>query len=307
MIEPPRWSEEQLAKDALESAALFRAERLGEPLEHWLTEFDARVLEFEELFTRYGIAHPSEITANDVITIFEAGLGDALRYLAGPPISADDLKTLAEIRSLKPARLRANDFAGANGVLEILQTMLDPRRFPWVTESRDPTDPEIQTAVFASAALMAGQRVQTHRRNAGKNAQERGVKAYLLSIGFAEEPARRIRTLDDAPPRAAFCGESMVGSRKADIPVRLFDGRLLPIECKVSNSALNSIKRINNDAAVKARIWRAEFGTNQVVPAAMLSGVFDVGNLVRAQAGELTLFWAHRLSDLGDFIENTRG
>ena len=43
----------------------------------------------------------------------------------------------------------------------------------------------------------------------------------------------------------------------------------MPIECKVSNSATNSIKRLNNDAAVKARIWRGEFGERQVVPSAV--------------------------------------
>ncbi|MGH6990744.1 MAG: XamI family restriction endonuclease, partial [Stellaceae bacterium] len=112
--------------------------------------------------------------------------------------------------------------------------------------------------------------------------------------------------LDDAPARGQFCSESMVGSRKADVPVRLFDGRLMPIECKVSNSELNSVKRINNDAAVKANTWKVEFGINQVVPVAMLSGVFKVSNLVQAQGGGLTMFWAHKLDAMRTFIEATR-
>ena len=98
----------------------------------------------------------------------------------------------------------------------------------------------------------------------------------------------------------------MVGSRKADVPVRLFDGRLMPVECKVSNSALNSVKRINNDAAVKAKTWKFELGVNQVVPVAMLSGVFKVSNLMQAQGDGLTLFWAHKLDSLGEFINATR-
>ena len=52
----------------------------------------------------------------------------------------------------------------------------------------------------------------------------------------------------------------MVGSRRSDVPIRLWDGRLMPTECKVSNSSTNSYKRINNDAAVKAVVWRQEFG-----------------------------------------------
>jgi hypothetical protein len=93
---------------------------------------------------------------------------------------------------------------------------------------------------------------------------------------------------------------------KADIPVRLFDGRLMPIECKVSNSEVNSVKRINNDAAAKAVGWRRRLGEDQVVPVAMLSGVFKVANLLQAQGAGLTLFWAHRLDQLQAFIEATR-
>jgi hypothetical protein len=139
--------------------------------------------------------------------------------------------------------------------------------------------------------LITAQRVATTRRNEGKDLQERSVKAFLTEHGFTAVPARRILTLEDAPARGQFCPESMVGSRKADIPVRLFDGRLMPIECKVSNSELNSVKRINNDAAIKARTWKIEFGINQVVPVAMLSGVFKVSNLFQAQSEGLCLFW----------------
>jgi hypothetical protein len=125
-------------------------------------------------------------------------------------------------------------------------------------------------------------------------------------MGFTAVPARPINTLDDAPRRSEFCAESMVGTRKADVPVRLFDGRLMPIECKVSNSELNSVKRINNDAATKATTWRLEFGVNQVVPVALMSGVFKVANLVQAQAAGLTLFWAHDLDKMRAFIESTK-
>jgi hypothetical protein len=42
--------------------------------------------------------------------------------------------------------------------------------------------------------------------------------------------------------------------------VGLWNPRLMPIECKVSNSATNSIKRLNNDAAVKSVQWREALG-----------------------------------------------
>jgi hypothetical protein len=69
---------------------------------------------------------------------------------------------------------------------------------------------------------------------------------------------------------------------------------------------VNSVKRINNDAAIKAATWRREFSINQVVPVAMMSGVFKVANLVQAQEAGLTLFWSHDLDKLRTYIENIK-
>jgi hypothetical protein len=80
----------------------------------------------------------------------------------------------------------------------------------------------------------------------------------------------------------------------------------MPLECKVSNSATNSIKRLNNDAAVKATEWIAQFGTAGVVPAAVLSGVFNLRHLEYAQDRGLAIFWAHSLHHLSDWIAETR-
>lgn len=93
--------------------------------------------------------------------------------------------------------------------------------------------------------------------------------------------------------------------RKADIIVGLWDNRIMPIECKVSNSAVNSVKRLNNDAAVKAETWVRDFGQIQVVPTAVLSGAYNLHNLVNAQKRGLTLFWAHNLKSMVQWIEET--
>jgi hypothetical protein len=80
----------------------------------------------------------------------------------------------------------------------------------------------------------------------------------------------------------------------------------MPIECKVSNSSLNSVKRLNNDAAAKAASWINDLGKLHVVPTAVLSGVYNLRNLQDAQDRGLMLIWAHRLSDLTDWIESTK-
>jgi len=305
MQPPPVWTEDDLRIAAAESRAIFRAERLDEPLETWKLTFDQYRERFTRLFDEYGIAQPGSLTPAQVAAIFRNQLSDALRYLAGPPISEDDLAVLAEATSLAPSRLEA-DHAAAGRILTTIVQALDTKRFPWIAEGRGPTGAEKSAAILASAALITAQRVATNRRTEGKDAQEQAVKAFVTAMGFTAVPARKIMTLDDAPARGQFCAESFVGSRKADVPVRLFDGRLMPIECKVSNSGLNSVKRINNDAAVKAKTWKIEFGINQVVPVAMLSGVFKVANLYQAQSEGLTLFWAHKLDAMRAFIEATK-
>jgi hypothetical protein len=63
----------------------------------------------------------------------------------------------------------------------------------------------------------------------------------------------------------------------------LWDRRIMAIECKVSNSSTNSVKRLNRGAAGKAEKWLHEFGALGVVPVAVLSGVYKLHNLVGAQ------------------------
>ena len=84
-----------------------------------------------------------------------------------------------------------------------------------------------------------------------------------------------------------------------------YDRHILAIECKASNSEVNSFKRINHEAVGKTRSWVAAFGRNQLVPAAILTGVFDPDHLGTAQSEGLALFWIHRLDDLQEFISAT--
>jgi hypothetical protein len=241
----------------------------------------------------------------NLVEAYSNDLIEALRYLAGPPISEDDLRVIAEVRSLSSGVLKSNPEM-LQRVFAVIERIIDPHRFPWIKSGEAVTKEQREAALVASAVLLAAQRVATVRRMEGKSGQEATVNAYLKSLHFEEVPASAIRTLVQGPKANQFCSECLLGERKADIVVRLHDTRLLAIECKVSNSELNSIKRINNDAAVKAQYWVKVFGTAQVVPAAMLSGVFKVTNLQQAQAQDLSLFWAHDLRRLGTFIKSTK-
>ena len=196
------------------------------------------------------------------------------------------------------------DPEAARRVAETILLLLDRERFPWLPPRRCPTDEERRTAVVATVTLIASQRVLTARMNAAPRRQEALVKERLAGAGYAEDEPRPIPNVFAAPPVGHFTGECVVGgSRKADIVVRLRDGRVMPIECKVSNSELNSIKRLRNDAAVKAHVWIDDLGRTNVVPAAVLGGVFKLSDLRDAQERGLVLFWSHSLGELLAFAD----
>lgn len=303
MIDPPIWSDDQLEADRLRAIAAFSKERLEEPLEDYLEAFDEYQGHVEEILEATVDLTDLEEAALDVLG--DPRLLEAFRYLAGPPISQDDLKVLADAKSLARGTLE-NAPELVQRLIGVVRQVLDRRRFAWVVEGREPTEAERNAAVLASAALMAASRAQTLRRNLGKDRQELMVKEALTDLGFAEVSTRKIQTIAHAPAQGEFCGESILGNRKGDIIVRLWDDRVMPIECKVSNSLTNSVKRLNNDAAVKAVSWKTDFGLRQVVPSAVLSGVYKLHNLRDAQERGLTLFWAHDLKPLVDWIAQTK-
>jgi hypothetical protein len=304
MGEPRIWTRAELAADAERATAIFRVERLDEPLDlykksfaQFQTIFGAIVEKLPELNKPY----PGPEVLAEIIG--DQDQKTAFRYLTAPPISEDDLKTLAKT-TLSAKAMRENPDR-AECVRKIVRQVIDPHRFPWIVENRQPTVHEREQAIVASAALVAAKKVETERRK-DSTEQENSVKRILRDSEFTEVRGRDIRLLDAAPAPGEFCRESKLGDTKGDIIVRLYDRRVMPIECKVSNSAVNSYKRLIHEAGGKASKWIDWFGRRQTVPAAVLSGVFSTANLEAAQNGDLALFWSHRVSDLVDFIESLR-
>lgn len=303
-VQPPRWTLDQLEADRQIAIAQFREVRMQEPLENYLDALDKYRGVVEDLLET--TVDFSQLSEQAVEVLTDPDMLEAMRYLAGPPISADDLKVLTQA-SLAPTRLR-NDPEMARTVVATILLGLDRRRFPWVAEDREPTPAEREAAALASAGLIASRRVMTDRANEAKGDQEDAVDQALRAppTSLIKEEPRAVVALTDALEPGHFCREALFGDRKADLMITLWDGRIMPLECKVSNSSTNSVKRLNNDAAVKARAWREQFGTRGVAPAAVLSGVFKRHNLEQAQEAGLALFWAHSLAPLTAFVEATR-
>ena len=302
-LPPPRWTTAELETASAEAKEVFRQPRLAESRRTYLAQIDRYRREVEALFAATGDLRRAAGLQAQLLS--GADRREAIRYLAGPPISADDLHVIAGV-PLSPARLAAEPGTGQRLVATIMQ-MLDRDRFPWIEAGRAPTMDERAAAIGATACLLAVSRLQTMRRNESRIEQESAVKERLRAAGLEEVAPRSIMSVRDAPVAGQFCGESLFGTRKADLVIGLFDGRVIPVECKVSNSSTNSIKRLNNDAQVKAVSWIREFGNLSTVPAAILSGVYDVRHLVQAQDAGLTIFWSHDLESLTAFVMATAG
>lgn len=301
MISPPRWSAAQLEADRDRAEQAFRNKRFSEPVEIYERRIDEYRSAVAEMFR--STRDLRNLQSSDRAILTDDTSRTVYRYLFGPPISDDDLKVIANARSFSESFLARNGET-VERLLQFAAQWHDRRRFPWLSSDRAPTSAERDAAILATSVLLAVRRLETERRSADSATQEMRVAEALDGIGFRQTPRRPIRNIVDAPEPGAYCRELLFGPHKADFVVTLRDRRIMPMECKVSNSSTNSIKRLNKEAAGKAETWLSEFGHRHVVPAAVLDGVFKVSNLVDVQDRGLTLFWSHDLAAMSNWISS---
>lgn len=319
---PQTWSESELQAQAQVALDEFVDRRLAEPEGTYQAHVKASRSAIVRLFrklSRIDPQNPSPTLVREIIGDKE--LFAALRYVAGPPVSEDDLGVLVtrRIDGIGQRALAIDDRLPL-AVLALVCKLSDPRRFPWAAERRLPTRRELHDAIAMTSVLHASQSLQTERRSYGKLIEQR-VQQRLVDLGFVKVTGgltarqRAKRGLPPYPPRGRvtqpshhpafphFYGECTVYGRKVDLFIALKTGRMIALEAKDSSSGLNSTKRLLNDTAAKARHYQAEGGKN-IISVAMLSGVFKVSDLVAAQEAGLHLVWAHETDDFVGWIQS---
>lgn len=257
-----KWTLDEIAANAAIAREEFRRRRFGEPMDRYLKAFAALERANIELVSQLPRLFKDPVDAVFISELVrDEDMRTALRYLGAPPISEDDLKTM--IGSSLAWTLIRKDSERAAAVRDVISQILDPKRFPWVAAGRLPTGIEQHAAIFASTVAASAQRVQTSRRTDERRLLEGSVRELITAMGFTPVPIRRIESLRrDAPRPGEFSGRSCVlGEDEADIVIGLYDHRVLAIECKASNSEINSRKRINKEIGQDARNWVARFGT----------------------------------------------
>jgi hypothetical protein len=300
---PTVWTQDELTQQAQVALDEFVDRRLAEPGGKYLAHVQARRAAIVQLFKALsGVdpANPDPAMVRQVL--LDPQLFDALRYVAGPPVSEDDLGVLVtrNVRGFSKTDLRRSEQLPVD-VLNLICRLADPFRFPWIVARRPPSPRELRDAIQATMTLHATQSLQTERRGYGKDVEKR-FEIRLIELGFNKVAAPhngKITAPIYYPTYPNFYGECTVHGRKVDLFIALPTGRMIALEAKDSSSALNSVKRLNNDTAAKARHFATQAGKN-IINVALLSGVFKVESLKLAQESDLFLVWAH---DLDDFIE----
>lgn len=299
------WTIEEIQADCAEARRLFRVRRTEKPLEEYLAEYTSAKAAADELIGSLPrlLARPADSEFVAQLCSNQASFM-ALRYIAAPPISEDDLDTLLDAR-LSPTAIR-NSPSLADALIALLRDTLDPRRFQWIVDGRSPSAEEVRTASVATAVATTIQRVQTKRRSDEKSELEESVARLLDTMHYRKLPTPRaaLHSLEELPGPLQYMRGATLGDDNADFVIGLGDRRRLALECKSSNSAINSRKRLNKEVVKDAEKWREQFG-NQVVAAAALRGVFSARYVMDAQEAPLLIFWGHRLEDLQSFLDAT--
>lgn len=289
---PKQWSYDELSADRERAIEAFIQARLveGDPVYREMLSESLRMA--KDLFDC--TQDLSRLEASCFVDTPKL-LTDIARFTGGPPVSEDDLKTLSGCRSCRTLEQMTD-------TLTVIRGLIDRARFPWLSDDRPSTDEERRVALISTASLRAVERTRTIRRGEQKGRQEPTVMKALVAAGM--QAASTIADVDD-DLKPGMCKHGIVfEGEQCDVLARLWDKRFLAIECKSTNTEVNSRKRLN-DAGNKATLWRQKRG-EKVVTAAVLAGVFKLSDLERSQHTQrVSLFWEHDLGPLQDFVRST--
>jgi hypothetical protein len=251
------------------------------------------------------------LRASNMLKDVKAALGDdgkhtrVLRHLMAPPISQDQFKLICPIWSKSSEKGTSSVKVKVAATVEkIFHNWRDKKLTAWLDGNRTPSYREIRTLLSAVAPLIASQAVGTVERNRLASEQEGAVTRLLLSKGWTRQPSKLIDTRA-ALPSTHFMHKTRFATKnepqEVDIACGLAKTYVLAMECKVTNDATNSVKRIN-DVLKKAKAWKDHWG-NFVTTAALLQGVIAPKDVHRLLDDGVKVFWSHDLKTFEAWLD----
>lgn len=249
--------------------------------------------------------------SNDLLALEEAiqknaGHLSVLRRMLAPPQSQDQFKLVCPAYSKSSEKgLRPVTPEKAKLVAATIRQWLDTAVVPWVQHNRQPTNLERSSFIDIISTLVSAQVAMTDQRTLASKAQEQAVVEALEQAGWTRLPSAPVSTLADLPAKQ-FMHKTLFATggtqpKEVDIACGLGKTAVLAMECKVSNDATNSIKRMD-EVLNKAQAWKVRWGMS-VETAALLQGVIAPKEMHRLMTFDVRIFWSHRLGDFMDWIE----
>ncbi len=229
-----------------------------------------------------------------------------LRQMLAPPLSQDQFAIICKAYS-KSVENADRPFSAekAEHVAETFLAMRDIHLLTWLSEGRSPMEHEVRHVVHVITPLLAAQLHLTAKRTASSNAQEEAV-VQLLSAKLWERLPSRLVDRGAVLGARQFMKKTRFATttrpQEVDIACGLGATMVLAMECKVSNDATNSVKRVN-DVLKKATNWREHWGSF-VQPAALLQGTIGYKDVQRLTHADVKVFWSHDLPRFERWIDN---
>lgn len=228
-----------------------------------------------------------------------------LRHLFAPPISQDQLKLIlpsypkgAEKNSTKLSKAAADGFAWE------FARRRDPALTAWLAGNSDPSRPQVRRVLHTLTPMISSQIFNTMRRNRLSNEQEQAVEDLLVAKGWAKAVSVAVNNPSDLAPnhfmRKTRC-KTRTATKEVDIACGVNPSLLMAMECKVSNDATNSVKRVS-DVMDKTKAWNDKWG-GFIQTAALLQGVVAYKDVARLLDSDVLVFWSHDLQPLSDWLD----
>ena len=228
------------------------------------------------------------------------------RHLLAPPKSQDQFKLLCDRWSKVSERSGSPQTPKtARAVADVLAQWMDRSIAPWLTANRPPTNTERELLIERVISFIAPKLTETQKRNRLSAEQERAVVGLLTSLGWTQLPSATIDTRA-AVPSKHFMNKTRFATatttaQEVDIACGLANSYVAAMECKVTNDATNSVKRVN-DVLKKAAAWKEHWGSF-VDTAALLQGVIKPEDIQRLTDNGVKVFWSHDLDAFATWVQ----
>ena len=229
-----------------------------------------------------------------------------LRHLFSPPISQDQLKLVlpsypkgAEKNGTKVTKAAALAFVAA------FAARRDPGLTAWLDTDAPPTPRQVRKLLHALTPMISSQIFNTVRRNRMSDEQEKAVEALLAAKGWTRAASAPVSNTADLAARHFMrktrCKSSDIATKEVDIACGVKANLIMAMECKVSNDATNSVKRVS-DVMDKTKAWKEQWG-GFIQTAALLQGVVAYKDVARLLNSNVLVFWSHDLRPLTDWLD----